>query len=323
MKAKIINFVWGIVLIVAGVIFLAENLGYIPEISQQVWMGIMAGLSLLFFASYFVSGIKQWGWLFPACIFGALAITLGLIDQGIESELLGIPILLGIAIPFIVGFLLDRSAWGLLIPAWVMLVLTTVLLVVDQVPGEIVGAITMFGVGLPFLVVFLANRSQWWSLIPASILIGLGLVMVLVAQTSGDFIASFIFFTIALPFFVAYLWSVNNWWAIIPGGILASIGLALLLVTGTEFGEFGSALFNGVLLLGFGITFGVMWLRRNSQPTKWAIYPAVGLLAASALAFILGTQFQTYWPVFIILGGLVVLYLAFRPVPKEKEIESQ
>ena len=76
MKTRHANFLWGFVLILAGGLFLAQNLGYIPVLSEQFWMAAFAGISLVFFVAYFLSGIQNWGLLFPVCIFGGLALTI-------------------------------------------------------------------------------------------------------------------------------------------------------------------------------------------------------------------------------------------------------
>ena len=103
MKAKTINAIWGIVLILAGGLFLAQNAGWIGEPPEQLWKFIFAGLSLLFFASYFINGVTQWGWLFPACIFGALSVITFMGENRSESPLLGSLLMWSIAAPFLVA----------------------------------------------------------------------------------------------------------------------------------------------------------------------------------------------------------------------------
>jgi hypothetical protein len=48
-----------------------------------------------------------------------------------------------------------------------------------------------------------------------------------------------------------------------------------------------------VLCLGLAAIFGILWLRRKTEPTDWAKYPAAGLLVLSILAFILGDAWNT------------------------------
>jgi hypothetical protein len=135
-------------------------------------------------------------------------------------------------------------------------------------------------------------------------------------------------FLFAIPFFVVYFWSKNNWWALIPAGVFTSIGLVVLVTLSSVlnsqrsgFNPLGTAL----LMLGFGLTFGVLWLLRNSQPTEWAKYPALGLFAVSALALLIGENMQLFWPVILIVSGGIILILGFIRKPAtivEKPKES-
>jgi hypothetical protein len=68
----------------------------------------------------------------------------------------------------------------------------------------------------------------------------------------------------------------------------------------------------GFMFLGWALTFGALWLRRKDQPTAWAGYPALGLALASVLAFIVGDNFELYWPIIIIAVGITVLFSSLR-----------
>ena len=379
MKGKISNIFWGIVLILVSGALLAQALGYIDfeDLSDQVWTLVFAGASLLFFLSYFLNGVKNWGWLFPAFIFAGLALTIWLATNDFDGSYLGAPILAAIAIPFYVGFAVERKSWGLLIPAFVLTVISLITIIADTAPGEWIGAIVLLSIGLPFLVVFILDRNKRWALIPATILIVLsivtlvstfaagewigalvlyavgliflgiflfdhskrwalvpaavlavvGTIPLIAAFTGGDLTGTVVMFLFALPFFVIYFWSKNNWWALIPGGVFASIGLVVLLsMLLPKMDKIWEGFFGGIFFLGLTATFAVLWLRRKTQPTDWAKYPAAGLLAAAVLAFILGNRFDDFWPAAVLLVvGVMLLLTAFRkraenkPVPEEKQ----
>ena len=258
MRSTYVNILWGVALILGGGLFLAQNLGYFDRFSPQFWMAAFAGASLLFFASYFLSGIRHWGWLFPASMSAALALTIGLSEAGFTDAAIGAPILASIALPFVVAFALNpRQHWWALIPAWVMAVLTLIVLATARLPGEFIPALVLFGIALPFLVVYLVDRSRWWALIPA--------------------------------------------------GILGSIGLSLLLSSIEVFGTYWNTLIGALMFLGWAATFGLLWLRRESQPTEWAKYPALIMLAAALVTMVLGSGIQQYWPLALIAVGALVL----------------
>lgn len=314
MKAKYSNIIWGLILILGGGLFLASNLGFLEELSAQFWALIFAGASLLFFVAYFLHGLQEWGWLFPATIFGALALTIELGELGFDGSLVAAPILLSVALPFGVAFVqAPRERWWALIPAWVMVVLTALVSFAGRVPGEAFATLFLLSIAFPFLVVFLINRSKRWALIPAFVLTAVGLIPLLAMRLNGELMGSVVLMMIALPFFVVYLWSQSSWWALIPAGILSSIALSILLGLGGQYGPAVSALMVSAMFLGWAATFGLLWLRRNSQPTDWAKYPALGLLAASVMALIFRAGFQLYWPLVIIAVGILVLVTNLLP----------
>lgn len=317
MKVKNLNLVWGIALIVAGCLFLAQNLGFFPFLTSLAWVVFFAGLSLVFFACYILAGLRQWGWLFPALISGALALTIGMSSIGVKGSFLGAPILASVAIPFYVAFALDtKRNWWALIPAWVMSVISVVTLIADFVPGEVIGTLILFAIGVPFLAVYLIDRTRWWALIPAGVMFVVGIIPLLTLRFSGDVIGSLIMFLLALPFVVVFIASPRNWWALIPAGVMATIGVVILVAAGRETAVSKGGLISGVLFLGFALTFFALWMMRGSQPTDWAKWPAGVLAIMGVLSIGLGVVSLNFvWPMIIIGIGAFLLYQALRNRP--------
>jgi hypothetical protein len=313
MRTNRITLIWGLILIAAGALFLAQNLGYLSNLTPVFWVIFFAVLSLGFFATYFARGLHHWGWLFPAMVTGGIAITIGLGAAGATGSYVGAPVLGGLVVPFVIAYTLDpqRNEWAL-IPAWVLGVLTFVTVIADRVPGEVTGALVLFSIGLPFLVVYLRDRRQnWWALIPAGIMLVLGLVPLLSLRISGELLATAIMFLFALPFLVVFFWSRDNWWALIPAGAFVSIGAVLLLVHAgwrNNPGVIAAALF-----IGLALTFFALWLQRSAIPTAWAKYPAAALGALGVISAGLGTSsLSVVGPLLIIVLGALLLYAAMR-----------
>jgi hypothetical protein len=368
---KTSNLFWGIALILLSVVLLADRLGYIDfsKISDNGWVFIFGGAAILFFLVYVLNGFKNWGWLFPVLISAALSVTIWLATNNFDGAFLGAPILAAVGIPFYVGFALNRRSWGLLIPAWVLSILTIMTGMADRVDGTLIGGLFLLSGALPFLIVFLLNRTRHWALIPTWVLFVLGVVTLISNHVNGNLVGSLFLYSVALPFLVVYLVDHSRRWALVPAAVIAIIGtfpLISMLITGDAAGAVGMFLFalpffivyfrwkeawwafipagiftsiglvvvvsmfvpenqeswsgilTGLVLLGFALTFGLLWLRRSQQPTHWALYPAIALLAASLLAFILGKHFQDYWSVVLLVVGILMVVASLLP-KKSKE----
>lgn len=305
MKKRISSIFGGLLLFLAGAALLADQMGWInfSLFSTNTWVYIFGGLSLIFFLIYFISGLREWGWLFPALICGAIGLTIWMADRGLSGSFLGTPILLSIAIPFFVGFAFNRKAWGLLIPAWVMTVLAFITLAADLVEGNLIGALFLFAVAVPFLVVFLLNRTRWWALIPAWVTFILGIITLISNHVNGNLIGALFLYAVALPFLVVYLTDRKRRWALIPAAATAVVGTIPLLASVVGGDWMGAA----VMLL-FSAAFLFVYFRWREH--WWALIPA-GVFASIALVVILAIFLPKNRPVIeSILNGVMLLGLA-------------
>lgn len=304
---------WGVLLIGAGLLALAEQMGYIDTFSPQMWIIIFAGISLLGFISYAMSGFKQWGWLFPAGVFGGLALIIALAEANVDTAAVASPLFIGLLIPFAAAYLADRTRnWWALIPGGVMVFLALTTLLVDTAGGEWVGALFLFMIALAFLVVYLNNQTRTWALIVAYATAVLGLAPLMsIGGRDAAYFGPIFLFAVALPFFVVYFRSANNWWAIIPAGALTTLALiTALAITGwiRNANEGGYA--NALLMGGLAATFAVLWLR-HAKPWARIVTIALALVAVASIFF--ASYSQIFWPVAIILVGVYLFYTALRP----------
>lgn len=313
MKTKPVNVIWGIALVIIGGLFLAYNLGVFGELPVNFWLFAFAGASVLFFITYLVNGTKDWGWLFPACIFGGLAITTWLALAGYDGSLLGVPVLLGVALPFLVVFFMNwRENWWALIPAWSLTVIAAIVGLESVLPGELIGTMVLWAIALPFLVVYLWNRQNWWALIPAGVLGAIGVIPLLSYSTQGEWLAAAVLLVIGLPFLVVYLLNRKHWWAIIPAGVLISVGVTSLITSFLPEGTNTTALANGMIFIGIGATFGVLWLLRSAHDTGWAKYPAIGAALFGLVVFTIGISAEVFLAALFISIGCLFLFLTLR-----------
>jgi hypothetical protein len=304
---------WGVLLIGAGLLALADRFGYIQDFSPSIWILVFGAISLLGFVSYGTSGWKEWGWLFPAGVFGGLAVVIVLATNNVGTAAVASPLFIGLFVPFVAAYLTDRTRnWWALIPGGVMLFLALVTLLVDTMGGEWIGAMFLLLIGLVFLAVFLNNRTRTWALIVAYVFGVLSIAPMLAAGGDvAEYFGSVFLFGVALPFYILYFRSADNWWAIIPAGALTSVGVvATVAIAGLINDRTSGGYANAFLMGGLAATFAVLWLRHNID---WAriVTIILAILAVASVFFI--SYYEIFWPVAIILGGLYLFISALRP----------
>jgi hypothetical protein len=309
---------WGLLLIGVGVVALGQQMGYIDQFSDpRVWIWLFAGVSLLAFINYALSGWKQWGWLFPAGVFGGLAMTITLATSNVGTAAVATPLFLGLVIPFAAAYLTDRTQnWWALIPGGVMLFLALTTLLVDSAGGEWVGALFLFMIALSFFVVYLNNRTRTWALLVAYILAVLGIAPLMsIGGRNAEYYGPIFLLAVALPFFVVYFRSAENWWAIIPAGSVTVVAVIAALAIAGLINESGRGTFisagiaNTILMAGLAATFAVIWLR-HEKPWARVVTIVLALVAVASLFF--ASYSQLFWPVAIILVGVYLFYTALR-----------
>lgn len=305
---------WGILLIGGGAVALAQQFGYLDQLPESAWMWVFALVSLAAFLSYALSGWREWGWLFPAGVFGGLAVTISLATNNVDNAAVGSPLFFGLLIPFVAAYLTDRSKnWWALIPGGVMLFLAMTTLLVDNVGGEWVGSLFLFLIGLSFLVVYLNNRTRLWALLVAYIMGVLSLAPAM-ASGGGDtaaYFGSVFLFAVALPFFILYFRSAEYWWAIIPAGVMTVLALiAGAAIAGWIRNANQGGYANAFLMGGLAVTFAVVWLRHAKD---WAKVVAIVLAGLATASIFFVSYYEMFWPVAIILVGAYLLYTAMRP----------
>lgn len=171
---------------------------------------------------------------------------------------------------------------------------------------------TLFIVGgAAFLGVAVRDEGRWWAFIPGCALLALGVVAALetlvppfTRQWGGTlFLVGFSF-----GFWLLYLLR-RHWWALIPGGALATLGV----IAGVD-PLVSDEVAGSILFFGFAATFALVALLPPAEPRRtWALIPmaATALLGTLALTSTM-PLFAIFWPLVLVLGGLVVLYQAMR-----------
>jgi hypothetical protein len=193
MRWPILRILWGLLLILAGVLFLLNSVGTIT-IGEYQW-AIILGIGGLGFLSIFISDRNQWWWLFPA--FALLMVSMIIWFENaypaLPGDVSGVIAMGGIGLAFLLVFLINFANWWALIPAGVLLSSAAALLLSVISPGLESGGLFLVGLGLTFGVIGLVPTEQGrmrWAFIPAIVLLVIGFVVL---------IASFNLFALIWP----------------------------------------------------------------------------------------------------------------------------
>ena len=310
MEKKLTSIYWGLILIAGGGVMIAQTRGFLTHLSPAIWIAIFSVISFISLISYISTKARSWSILFPASIFGGLAILIGLAAKGGNHPAMAAPLMLGVAVPFIAAYFQDRiHNWWALIPTSIMVFITIVLLMVNNLSGELIGAGLFFLMAAAFLITCLKKQVSWAALV-AYVFFVMGFLPLLAASPHPEMAGVLIFLAAALPFIRIFIKTPEKWWAVIPAGVLISIACAISIdLILNQFHQVTHPnLPTTLTLAGTGLTFGLIWLRLQKN---WVAYAAVLFGLGAAAAFFV-QNIMVYWPEMVILGGFLLLWVALR-----------
>ena len=155
MRNKFDGFILGLILIAAGGLFMAHNLGYDIDPTPTFGVVVFGALSALCFIRYFAGDLKRWGRLMPACLLAAAAVMIGLSQTDVPDSMIATPLFVGFAIPFAVALGADsRKNYWAVMPLTVFSVLALGTLLDDRTDSAVLGALAAFVLAAPFYFVY-------------------------------------------------------------------------------------------------------------------------------------------------------------------------
>jgi hypothetical protein len=171
--------VWGILLILAGALFLLQEFNFITNAFGVLFAVLMAIAGAVFLYAY-TTNRTQWWTLIPGVSLLGLAVLIILNDlfPAYGGEWGGAIFLGGIGLCFLFIYLTNRELWWTIIPAGVMLTLGAIV-ILDSYMGDTEG-ILFIGLGLTFALLGLVRTPQGrmtWAFIPALVLVIFGLLV--------------------------------------------------------------------------------------------------------------------------------------------------
>jgi hypothetical protein len=195
------GIIWGILLILAGILFLLNSL-HVIEISDYFW-SILFLFAGIVFLSVFVVDRKQWWAIIPGLVlFGVGLVALfTLLIPTFPSSFGGGIILGSLSLAFILIYLFNREAWWTIIPGGVLATLAIAVSAEPWLSDFQFVSLFFLGLGGTFAIIGLLPTPEGkmrWAFIPAIVLAVMGVVFMFIGGS------------------VQYLWPV----ALIVGGLL-------------------------------------------------------------------------------------------------------
>lgn len=132
-------------------------------------------------------------------------------------------------------FLNNRPNWWLLIPSYVFLGISCLLILgffLPKVENILGGSIFLAAIALAFIHIFIVEKQNWWALIPAGVLLTLSVVTGLDNLLRDVEVGGLMFLGMGITFAVLPLLPIPQKkemkWAWIPAGVLFLIGFFIL-----------------------------------------------------------------------------------------------
>ena len=205
------RFGWIILLLLAGVYLLLNNMGIIGPWGDLIWGALFAAIGLGFLIWFFVDRTRWWR-VIPGFTLLAAGAVIALEAQKITlGNWAGAIVLFGVALGFWALLLRRGDYWWALLPAGVLTVTSLLVGMRAQLSAQVWTAALLIGLGLVFLLLYFVRLGQTdtrWAIIPAGWLMLLGLITLIKASNLPPVI--------------------NTWWPVLL--ILAALALLVLAI---------------------------------------------------------------------------------------------
>jgi len=182
------TLIWGSLLVILGLVFLAQNLNILGPVRDFVWIMLFSLGGAAFLFAYLTEPDGRWWAVIPSlALLGLSGLLLMSALGGVFASTVGPALfLLSLSLAFWVIFFTRRTFWWAIIPGGVLASVSSVVFFEGiNVPFD-TGGLMLLGLAVTFLLVsFTENHSRrnMWALIPAGVLAVIGLSILLASMS--------------------------------------------------------------------------------------------------------------------------------------------
>lgn len=168
-------------LILFGILFLLNNFDIVTISAGSIFAGIFALAGLIFLIVFFLDR-EQWWALIPGFVLMGVGATI-LVGEYLTfsgMDIGGAVMLIFIALPFWIIYILKRDYWWALFPAGALTSIAALTLIPDRL-GDVGVSVMFFGWAGTFMLVYFLAKQKWaiWPTV--------GLLAMAVAFLAGAF----------------------------------------------------------------------------------------------------------------------------------------
>jgi hypothetical protein len=168
-------------LILFGILFLLNNFDIVSISAGSIFAGIFALAGLIFLIVFFLDR-EQWWALIPGFVLMGVGATI-LVGEYLTfsgMDIGGAVMLIFIALPFWIIYILKRDYWWALFPAGALTSIAALTLIPDRL-GDVGVSVMFFGWAGTFMLVYFLAKQKWaiWPTV--------GLLAMAVAFLAGAF----------------------------------------------------------------------------------------------------------------------------------------
>lgn len=167
----------GIFFVFVGLLILLKSLNLFEgTLGNIIWVIVMGGTSIYFFAQFAKSRLQLW-WLILGLVFFSIAAS-NLIDLfGIPSWVGDAIFFAGIGLGFISIYIIDKLNWWAMLPGALIVSLGIIRILEKTFPEVETSGILFLGLGIAFLLLYSIPTKYGrlsWAFIPGVALLGIG-----------------------------------------------------------------------------------------------------------------------------------------------------
>jgi len=187
---------WGPLLIVAGLLLLAQTLGISGDAWAIPWGIVLGAAGVAFLWRFWTDPATAWRSAVPGCGLlglGAVAVAAGFNLDAEHSEPLGALLLASLAVGFAAVAWVRRDARWPLITSGTFFTLAAITLIATWYNGQALGVVFCFGLALTFTAVYFAPTPPphpIWSIVTAAVLAAVGALVWIDTTVIANYVAA-------------------------------------------------------------------------------------------------------------------------------------